>query len=115
MPNGKIQTENIDTLKQLGNWMKLYAATIQGTRGNIIPTQEWGVVTAKEKSIFVHILKQVRADYIFVPYTVGKVKWANLFSTKTNISFKQVDEGVFLYLKNIKQDQVNTIVQLELN
>lgn len=115
MPNGKIQSENIDTLKLLGNWMKQNAASIQGTRGNIIPTQEWGVVTAKEKSVFLHVLKQIDADYIFVPFTKGKIKSANLFSNNKHISFKQLDEGVFIYLKNIQQDPINTVIQLELN
>lgn len=115
MPNGKIQAENIDTLKSLGNWMKQYAATIQGTRGNIIPTQEWGVITAKGKRVFVHVIKQMNTDYIFIPYTSGKIKSANLFSNKTNISFKQVDEGVFIYLKDIQQDPINTVIQLEIN
>jgi len=114
MPNGKIQSENIDTLKLLGNWMKQNAASIQGTRGNIIPTQEWGVVTAKEKSVFVHVLKQIDADYIFVPFTKGKIKLANLYATKSNIKFKQVEEGVFVYLKNVQQDPIDTIIQLDL-
>lgn len=114
MPNGKIQSENIDTLKLLGNWMKQNAASIQGTRGNIIPTQEWGVVTAKEKSVFLHVLKQIDADYIFVPFTKGKIKLANLYATKSTIKFKQVEEGVFVYLKNVQQDPIDTIIQLDL-
>jgi alpha-L-fucosidase len=114
MPNGKIQSENIDTLKLLGNWMKQNAASIQGTRGNIIPTQEWGVVTAKEKSVFLHVLKQIDADYIFVPFTKGKIKLAYLYATKSTIKFKQVEEGVFVYLKNVQQDPINTIIQLDL-
>lgn len=114
MPNGKIQSENIDTLKLLGNWMKQNAASIQGTRGNIIPTQEWGVVTAKEKSVFLHVLKQIDADYIFVPFTKGKIKLANLYATKSNIKFKQVEEGVFVYFKNVQQDPIDTIIQLDL-
>lgn len=114
MPNGKIQSENIDTLKLLGNWMKQNAASIQGTRGNMIPTQEWGVVTAKEKSVFLHVLKQIDADYIFVPSTKGKIKLANLYATKSNIKFKQVEEGVFVYLKNVQQDPIDTIIQLDL-
>jgi alpha-L-fucosidase len=114
MPNGKIQSENIDTLKLLGNWMKQNAASIQGTRGDIIPTQEWGVVTAKEKSVFLHVLKQIDADYIFVPFTKGKIKLAYLYATKSTIKFKQVEEGVFVYLKNVQQDPVDTIIQLDL-
>jgi len=114
MPNGKIQSENIDSLKQLGNWMKLYASTIQGTRGNIIPTQEWGVATAKAKNLFLHLLKQVQAEYIFVPFSAGKIKSASLFSNKTNLNYKQVNEGVFIYLQNVQQDPINTVIQLEL-
>jgi hypothetical protein len=44
------------------------------------PTQEWGVLTAKGKNLFAHVLKKVNTDFIFVPYTVGKVKSAKLFS-----------------------------------
>ena len=114
MPNGKIQTENIDTLKQLGNWMKLYAATIQGTRGNIIPTQEWGVVTAKDKKVYIHQLKKVDNNYIFVPITGKKVKLVKLFVTGATVDFKQVSEGIFIYLKNIQQDEIDTVFQMDM-
>jgi alpha-L-fucosidase len=114
MPNGKIQLENIDSLQLLGKWMQQYAPTIQGTRGNIIPTQEWGVLTAKSKNLFAHVLKKVNTDFIFVPYTVGKVKSVKLYSNNMDVSFKQVSEGIFIYLKNIQQDPINTIFQLEL-
>ncbi|WP_439504361.1 alpha-L-fucosidase [Sediminibacterium sp.] len=114
MPNGKIQAENIDTLQQLGNWMKQYAVTIQGTRGNIIPAQEWGVVTAKDKKVYIHQLKQVVNNYIFVPISGVKVKSTVLFANKASVEFKQVNEGIFIYLKNIQQDSINTIIQLNL-
>jgi alpha-L-fucosidase len=114
MPNGKIQSENIDSLQFLGKWMQQYAPTIQGTRGNIIPTQEWGVLTAKSKNLFAHVLKKVNTDFIFIPYSVGKVKSVKLYSNNMDVSFKQVSEGIFIYLKNIQQDPINTIFQLEL-
>lgn len=114
MPNGKIQMENIDTLKLLGNWMQQYAATIQGTRGNIIPSQEWGVVTAKDKKVYVHQLKKVANSYIFVPITDQKIKLVKLFGTSVTVDYKQVNEGVFIYLKNIQQDEIDTVYQLEM-
>lgn len=114
MPNGKIQMENIDSLKILGDWMQQYAATVQGTRGNIIPSQEWGVVTAKDKKVYIHQLKKVANNYIFVPIAGNKVKSVKLFRTSAIVDYKQVDEGVFIYLKKIEQDEVDTVYQLEI-
>lgn len=114
MPNGKIQMENIDTLKLLGNWMQQYATSVQGTRGNIIPSQEWGVVTAKDKKVYIHQLKKVANNYIFVPMSGNKIKSVQLFTTKASVEFKQLNEGVFIYLKNIQQDEIDTVYQLEM-
>lgn len=114
MPSGKIQSENLDTLKLLGNWMEKYAATIQGTRGNIIPPQEWGVVTAKNKQLFVHLINKVNTPYIFVPFAGSKIATVKLFNGGKAIEFKQVNEGLFIYLNNLVQDEVDTVFQLEI-
>ena len=114
MPNGKIQSENIDSLNLMGNWMKQYAYTIQGTKGNIIPAQEWGVVTAKENKLFVHILKSTQASFIFIPITDNKIISAKHFISGKSVQFKQVAEGVFIYLNTIQPDPINTVFQLEL-
>ncbi len=113
MPNGKIQLENIDSLKLLGNWMQQFGGTVQGTRGNIIPSQAWGVVTAKDKKVYIHQLKKVANNYIFVPLSGNKIKSVQLFASKVPVDYKQVSEGVFIYLKNIQQDEVDTVFQLE--
>ena len=56
LPTGKIQNEFTDTLAVVGKWMEKNGESIYGTRGNFIPVQDWGVVTAKNKDIYVHIL-----------------------------------------------------------
>ena len=53
-PNGIIQEQFRDTLQQIGKWMDKFGESIYGTRGNIIPPQDWGVVTSKEiKYLFI--------------------------------------------------------------
>ena len=113
MPNGEIQAEFKDTLKAIGNWMKQYGETIHGTRGNIIPPQEWGVITLKEKTIFAHILKIPSGTYIFIPGVQQKVKNVVLFSDKRTLKFKQQPEGVFVYPDGITWDTIDTIIQVE--
>lgn len=112
MPNGKIHPDNIDTLSRLGKWMQQYGETIQGTRGNILPPQEWGVVTAKNDHLFIHQLKPVNANYIFLPMTGKTVKQLIQFGNKQAVRFKQVEDGVFVYLDNTKPDSIDTVFEI---
>ncbi len=113
MPNGIIQTEFTDTLKAVGKWMEQYGETIYGTRGNIIPTQEWGVLTAKGNKIFVHILKNNGAPYIFIPGLKQQILKATVFSDNKSVRFKQQSEGVFIYLDGVMLYDIDTVIQLQ--
>ncbi|MDB5210360.1 MAG: alpha-L-fucosidase [Sediminibacterium sp.] len=116
MPNGVIQNEFRDTLAALGKWMSQNGSTIYGTRGNIVPPQEWGVVTGKSKNYFVHILNKskLQQPYVFIPGMKEKITAATVFATKAGIRFKQEPEGVFVYLDAVKMDDTDTIIQLTL-
>jgi alpha-L-fucosidase len=113
MPSGKIQMEFQDTLRAMGKWMKLYGETVYGTRGNIIPQQEWGVVTVKDKLIYAHLLKRTGSNYIFIPGVQQKITSAVLLNDKRTLKFKQQPEGVFIYTDGITWDDIDTIVQLQ--
>jgi alpha-L-fucosidase len=114
MPNGKIQPEFVDTLKAMGNWLKQYGESIYGTRGNIIASQNWGVVTAKDKLLSAHILKRPSQSYIFIPSPQQKIISATLFTGNKNLKFKQEPEGVFVYTDGIAWDDTDTIIQLRI-
>ena len=113
MPNGKIQSEFIDTLKQIGKWMRVNGQTIYGTKGNIIPPQKWGVITAKNKTLFVHIMEiPANESYILIPELKEKITSALQFSGGNKIKYKQSPEGTYIYLDGIKTDNADTIIQL---
>lgn len=115
MPDGTIQTEFVDTLKAIGKWMQQNGETIYGTRGNIIPPKDWGMVTKKNNTMYMHILqKPENASFVFIPELKDKIAKAFLFSGKKEIRFKQQAEGTFIYLDNITLDEVDTIIQIEL-
>jgi alpha-L-fucosidase len=113
MPNGKIQPEFIDTLQQIGKWLQLYGQTIYDTRGNIVTPQNWGVITGKNKTLYVHIMKTPsQQPYIFIPELKEKIISAALLPGKSKIKFKQLPEGSFIYLDGVKPDVIDTIIQL---
>lgn len=114
MPNGKIQPEFTDTLKAVGIWMKKYGESIYGTRGNVVPPQEWGVITAKDKVLYVHILNQPSQPYIFIPSLKEKVVSASLMDDDTSIKFKQQPEGLFIYTNNSGTGSPDRIIRLKI-
>ncbi len=112
-PNGQIQKEFVDTLAIVGNWMNKNAVSIRGTRGNIVAAQDWGVITQKSKTIYVHILdKKDNNSFVFIPQLSEKINMANLLNSNTVVKFKQVAEGVFIYLEGIQLNDIDTIIQL---
>jgi alpha-L-fucosidase len=113
MPNGEVQPEFIDTLAIIGKWMQENGETIYGTHGNIISPQNWGLLTAKDKKLYVHILnKPQQQSYIFLPELKEKIISAFLLHGKKSIKFKQLPEGTFIYSADIKPDEIDTIIQL---
>lgn len=114
MADGSIQPEFTDTLAAIGNWMAKYGETIYGTVGNVLPPQDWGVVTAKENTLYVHLLKKPDSDYIFLPGLKQKVTGARWFDGKSAVRYRQQAEGLFIYTGNLPQPPVDTIVELSL-
>ena len=115
MPDGNIQQEFADTLTAIGKWMQQNGESIYGTRGNIIAPQQWGILTAKNKTVYVHILNKPQDPaYIFIPGLKEKISKGFLFDGKKEVKIKQVPEGSFIYLDGVILDNTDTIIQLEL-
>ena len=112
MPTGKIQQEFTDTLAAMGKWMQKNSSSIYGTRGNIIPPQDWGVVTGKDKTFFIHILKSTGLPYVFIPGLKVTILSAQQLVGGKKVRFQQQAEGVFVYLEGISTDSIDTIIQL---
>lgn len=113
MPNGEIQKEFIDTLAAIGKWMQQNGQSIYGTRGNAVPPQPWGVITSKDKTMYVHIINKTAEPYIFISSLKPKIVSAKILNSGKTISYKQQPEGTFIYLDNVPMDDIDTIIQLE--
>lgn len=113
MPNGNIQPEHQQLLKQMGEWLSKNGETIYGTRGGPLTARDWGVTTQKGNKVYVHILKWFDESLV-IPSWGKKIKSAKLFQDKSPIRFLENDFGITLKLPKEKLDEVDTIVELEL-
>jgi len=115
MPNGKIQPEFVDTLAATGKWLQQYGETIYNTTGNVVTPQKWGVVTAKNKMLYAHIINTpVTIASVFIPLTKEKINAVTMFAGKEKMKFKQDTTGVTVFLDTVKMDDIDTIIQLDL-
>lgn len=112
MPNGKIQPEHIERLKQMGEWLNQYGETIYGTRGGPLTPRDWGVTTQKGNKVYVHVLNWHDESLTF-PAWGKKIKTAKLFIDKTPIKFIENEFGITLKLPKAKMDAVDTVIELE--
>lgn len=112
MPNGKIQPEFTDTLAKIGDWMKVNSESIYGTRGNVIGAQTWGVVTAKDKIWYAHILTMPKNRQVVMPTENKKIKGAVLLDGNEKVKFKQNKTEVTLFLDNAPSGSLDNVVKL---
>ncbi|MDB5229815.1 MAG: alpha-L-fucosidase [Chitinophagaceae bacterium] len=115
MPDGNVQPEFIDTLASIGNWLKNYGESVYGTRGNIIPPQEWGVITEKNKNYYAHILKQPKQSFIFLPGITKKITGCSSIDNNSPVKFRQEPEGVFIDITGLVLQDIDTILRLNIN
>jgi alpha-L-fucosidase len=112
MANGTIQPEFTDTLARVGNWLKTYGGSVYGTRGRIVDPQQWGVLTGKEHSLYVHILHPNGQPVLFIP-GIQKINAAESFRDHKTLSFEQKPEGVYVHLEGLEIDPLDTVIELK--
>jgi alpha-L-fucosidase len=55
-PDGQIEPEQVNRLKEVGSWLQTYGESIYGTRGGPYLPGSYGVSTYRDETIYLHIL-----------------------------------------------------------
>jgi alpha-L-fucosidase len=57
-PDGTIQPEAVDRLRDIGRWLQTYGPSLYSTRGGPVPPQRWGATTRRGSTVYVHVLDE---------------------------------------------------------
>jgi alpha-L-fucosidase len=109
-PNGKLQAEQVERLREMGAWLKLNGESVYGTRGGPISPRPWGVTTRKDKTVYVHVFDW--ADPQLVIPSPGAVKQARALRGGASVKLQETAGGLLIELP--PRDPYDTVIALEL-
>ena len=92
LPNGKLQAENIDSLKVIGKWLSKYGESYYGTRKGPVSPREWGATTQKGNTVYVHLM-DLRDDAVFLPKFNDKIESVSLFDDGSKLKSARINLG----------------------
>ena len=113
MPDGRIQPEHLESLHQMGEWLRRNGATIYGTRrGPVSPTDAMAS-TQKGKTVYLHLLDP-QQDVIFLEGFEGRIGSIRLRADQSDVAYERSRYGLLLKVPAAKRDPVDTIVEITL-
>ena len=108
-PDGTIQPEAAERLRELGRWMEHFGSSIHGTRAGPVSPREWGATTQRGDTIFVHVLNW-RDRQLAIPALPSRIGSARMMGTGESVSFTQSSTGVVLILPQAGESPDRVIV-----
>jgi alpha-L-fucosidase len=112
MPNGKIQPKCVDRLHEMGEWLQKYGYTIYETKRGVVLPQSWGAVTAKDKTLYIHILDKDTSSITLNIPNIKSAKWINVDSNLIWKRDKKTGDVTFSINGNL--DDIDSIIEVVL-
>lgn len=96
-PDGTIQPEAVERLKEIGQWLSTYGPSIYGTRAGPVAPRDWGATTRRGDTVFVHVLKW--PDRVLaLPGVGGRVVRARMLVSGEPVAVTRDSAGITLTL-----------------
>jgi alpha-L-fucosidase len=112
MPNGEIPEEEVNRLREVGQWVEKNGESIYGTRGGPFAPATWGVSTHKDNKIYIHVL-QTPGPSVALAKPGQVIRTAYLLKDHTAVQFAENDFGLLLKLPPRAANEIDQIVVLE--
>ena len=110
-PDGTIQPEAAQHLREVGQWLLTYGTSIYNTRGGPVSPRSWGVTTQRGDTVFLHVLDW--GDRLLAIPVVGvRVTRATMLGSGGAVNFDQTADGLTLTLPSGSAGDPDRVVVL---
>ncbi|UCC97663.1 MAG: alpha-L-fucosidase [Phycisphaerales bacterium] len=113
MPDGRIEPQQVERLREMGAWLKEYGSSIYATRGGPIKPGPWGASTYSGDMIYLHILDWPDETLRLPP--IAKRIVASSVLTGGAAVVKQTQEAIEISVPKGDRHGIDAIVRLELD
>jgi alpha-L-fucosidase len=110
-PDGTIQPEAVERLREVGLWTGTYGQSVYGTRRGPVPPRSWGATTQRGDTVFVHVLDWPDRT-LSLPSLGRRILSASMLDGAEAVPFSQSDQGVVLTLPVRPTEQPDRVVIL---
>jgi alpha-L-fucosidase len=110
-PDGTVQPEAAERLREIGKWLGMYGRSIYGTREGPVPPHDWGATTQRGDTIFVHVLDWPDRVLALPPLGV-RVTRASMLAGGAPVAVTQSEAGMTLTLPAGGTDEPDRVVVL---
>jgi alpha-L-fucosidase len=110
-PDGTIQPEAAQRLREVGRWLQTYGPSLYNTRGGPIPPRSWGATTRRSDTVFVHVL-QWKDRALAIPDIGVRVARATMLGSGAVVAFEQTAAGITLTLPIGATDEPDRVIVL---
>ncbi|BCW96386.1 MAG: alpha-L-fucosidase [Fimbriimonadales bacterium] len=111
-PDGTIQSEHQERLKEKGAWLRENGEAVYGTRGKVFDSTPWGGATRTSRRIYLHVWNTPENGELTLELPL-RVKTVRLLQTGSRLQYEQRETQMTIQLPAPLPDPRNTVVVLE--
>ena len=112
-PDGTLQPEAVERLREMGRWLEVHGPSIYGTRRGPVPPRDWGVTTQRGDSVFVHVLNW-QDRVLAMPPLGGRVAAAWMLDGGARVDARETENGVTIALPTADASAHDRVVVIRL-
>ncbi|MEM1134707.1 MAG: alpha-L-fucosidase [Bacteroidota bacterium] len=111
---GLIPEASEERLNAMGEWMKVNGESIYGTSASPVEAPEWGRVTKKGSTLYLHVFDWPANGKLNLSGINGEVKSASLLADKASLTTASEGETMSIDLPSKAPDTICSVIKVEM-
>jgi alpha-L-fucosidase len=111
MPDGRIEPRQVERLKEMGDWLTKYGASVYGTRGGPFKPGQWGASTCMENKIYLFVMHWPAAGPLALPALNAKILGTKTLSGGA-ATVSATKPGLVVDLALADRNEIATVIEL---